>query len=101
MKPMNPTKEHYEALAKVFQIGQTGDDEGWEDLFIDEDSADPTRDHIEFYDGSQWVDSSGKVDIEADGFKGIYWDEAKAMAGSPRLSLAVIDCGDFRLVYQQ
>lgn len=98
---MNPTKEQYEALAKVFQIGQTGDQEDWEDLFIDEDSADPTRDLIEHYDGSQWVEAAGRVDIEVDGYKGIYWETAQALSGSPRYSVAVIDCGDFRLIYQQ
>lgn len=97
---MRPTKEQYDALAKVFQIGQTGDEEGWEDLFVDEDTADPTRDLIEYYDGSQWVESSGRVDVEADGYKGIYWEEAKAMNGSERVSIAVIDCGDYRLIFQ-
>lgn len=98
---MQPTKEQYEALAKVFQIGTTGEAEDWEDLFIDEDSADPTRDLLEYYDGSQWYEAKGREDIEVDGYKGVFWDSAQAQPGDNHYSLAVIDCGDFRLIYQQ
>lgn len=99
---MEPTQEQIEQLAKLFQKGQTGYQDDWEDLCLDPwtKGLTATRDTLDnFREGARsvWAESSS-VD-EVDG--GLYWDRIQVAKGQQRVALAVLDCGDFRLTYQQ
>ena len=106
MTTMQASQEQYDALAKVFQLGNTGDVEGWDDLAIDpaymSDDALPvaTRDTLDNFRRAareDWCEASACQEIVG----GLFWEEVQAKKGDPRESLAVIDCGEFRLSYQQ
>lgn len=90
---MNPTAKQTERLAKIFAIGKDGDHDFWEDYT----SPTPTRDALTSFRNNGWTEDSGVKEIDG----GYYWDRVQARKGDERYSLAVIDCGDFRLVYQQ
>lgn len=103
---MNPTQEQYDELAKVFQIGQTRDEAGWENLAIDPDYMDEedlpavTADTLDDFltaAANEWHTAGDRKEIRG----GLYWDCVQVRPGDRRVSLAVIDCGDFRLAYQQ
>lgn len=94
-----PTLDQCEALAKVFQIGMTGNSKDWKVLDIDGKNAYPTPDKLEYHDGSHWLEASGREDIEVNDYKGIFWETVQSVYGTPRYSLAVIDCGDYRLFF--
>ncbi len=104
---MTPTQEQYDELAKVFQVGDTGDADGWEDLAIDpdymSDDALPvvTRDTLDdFRRGSkeEWNETSTVQEI---GGNGLFWPHVQEKKGDRREALAVLDCGEFRLAYKQ
>jgi hypothetical protein len=103
---MNPTQEQYDELAKVFQAGSTGDENGWENLAIDPDYMSEeclpvaTRETIDdFRDAAKnsWNETSKCEKVPG----GLYWPHVQALKGQPRVALAIIDCGEFRLTYQQ
>ena len=103
---MNATQEQYDELAKVFQAGDTGDIDGWDDLAIDPDymSDDavpvPTRETLDDFRRAakhDWNESSTCQEICG----GLFWSNVQARKGDRREALAVIDCGDFRLAYKQ
>lgn len=99
---MNPTTADYERLARLFQLGRTGEDDGWEDLALDEDNSEcePTRDTLDnFREAAKkiWRETSETREIAG----GLYWESVQCRKGDRRVSVAVIDCGDFRLTYKQ
>ena len=103
---MDPTQEQYDELAKVFQSGSTGDAAGWEDLAIDSDymsddclpvATRETFEHFREAAQNSWNETSTCQEIRG----GLFWPHVQALKGQPRVALAVIDCGDFRLAYQQ
>lgn len=97
---MEPTTEQIQKLAKVFQLGQTGYEDEWEDLYLDENNVVVTRDTIDdFLNASvkDWTESSEVQKIN----DSIYWDRIQVSDGQERIALAVIDCGDFRVSYSQ
>lgn len=97
---MQPTPQQCEALAKVFQTGQSGDADGWEDLYIDADAAVATLDTLDDFRKAArtiWAEASTGEDIAG----GLYWERVQIERGQERVSLAVIDCGTFRLTYSQ
>ena len=97
---MQPTPQQCEDLAKVFQIGQTDDADGWEDLYLDADATVATLDTLDDFRQAartQWAESSTCEDIDG----GLYWERIQIGKGHDRVALAVIDCGDFRLSYRQ
>ncbi len=103
---MTATQEQYDELARVFQIGSTGDEADWEDLAIDPDYMNgnslrvATRETLaDFQDASRrdWNETSKCEEIRG----GLYWSEVQIAKGDTRVALAVIDCGDFRLIYKQ
>lgn len=96
---MTPTKEQIEKLARVFAEGKDGEDDGWKSYYLSERNVVSTRDTMDdFRSGPQhWMESTPTQEISG----GLYWESVKAMKGQERVSLAVIDCGDFRLTYQQ
>ncbi len=103
---MNATQEQYDELAKVFQIGSTGDEAGWEDLAIDPDYMNEgnlpvaTRKTLtDFRDAAKhsWNETSTCEEIRG----GLYWPHVQTAKRQPRVALAIIDCGDFRLAYKQ
>ena len=103
---MKPTQSQYDELAKVFQIGTSGIADGWEELAIDPDYMAgeslpvATRDTLEDFRQAaktDWIESSACQEINS----GLYWEHVQVARGQRRVSLAVLDCGDFRLAYQQ
>jgi hypothetical protein len=60
----------------------------------------PTRDEFARYDGEAWNDFTGQEYETRGGFPCVHYDSAQAIKGSPRVSLWVMDCGDFRWVFQ-
>jgi hypothetical protein len=95
----NATLDQIEQLARVFAAGNDGDDEQWKSYCLSERNVILTRDTLDdFRNGSRgWVESSPCQEIEG----GIFFERVKAMKGQQRVSVAVIDCGEFRLTYQQ
>jgi len=97
---MTPTTEQIEQLAKTFQLGNTGYEEDWEDLYLDEGNVVATRDHLDDFLSAahnEWSESSDDQEING----GYYWRRIQIVKGQNRVALAVIDCGDFRLSYKQ
>lgn len=96
---MKPTAEQIEKLARVFSEGMTGYPEDFEDFFIDEDNVICTRETLEDYrkNSQNWNQWSTVKEIDG----GLFWEEVQALKGQPRVAVAVIDCGEFRLSYQQ
>ena len=96
-----PTQEQCDRLAKAFQVGQTGYDDDWRDLYLDPDSKGVVVTHetiVDFRAASTGWSESCKAE-EVDG--GLYWDRIQVRAGRERVAVAIIDCGDYRLVYEQ
>ena len=90
---MKPTTQETERLAKLFALGKDGDQDFWEDYT----SPDPTLDALDSFLNNNWNEDSGYEEIDG----GYFWDRVQARKGDNRVSLAVIDCGEYRLVYQQ
>ncbi len=102
---MTFTQEQLDALARIFQTGDTGDSDGWEDLAIDPawmDIADKVAVTAETLDDfrtaavEHWAESSAVQEIDG----GLFWDRVQTAKGEPRVKLAVYDCGDFRIAYK-
>ena len=97
---MTPTAEQCEQLARVFSLGQTGYEDDWADLYIDADSAVVTQDTLAGFLAAarnSWVECKEMQEING----GLFFSDVQALRGQQRCDLAVIDCGDFRLLYQQ
>ena len=112
MKPMEPTAAQYKKLARILCTARGVDPDRqrnfggnimpeWETLGIDEDEtcADTTRETLDdFRRASKDWREPGRMQ-EVDG--GLYWAECQAEAGQRRCELCVIDCGEYRLFYQE
>jgi hypothetical protein len=98
---MTPTQNQLDDLARLFTFGETGDEDDFADLMLDATdvgrSVVATRDAINQFDGQHWVEATGRVDHNG----GVYYSGVQVAKGQPRVSLAVIDCGDFRLVLKR
>jgi hypothetical protein len=115
------TQNLYNDLARVTQIGLKGSPEGWQSLGIDDDYLGDdevpalTRDTLEdFRTGAgDWAEARGFEQIPAGSFGsvlpsgvdragrgGLFWASVQVCKGQPRVALAVIDCGDFRMAYK-
>ena len=98
---MTPTQAQLDALAKIFQTGQTGDEDEWEDLYLDgPDTVTATRDTLDNFCAaakSDWTESSNGQTIG----QGMYWAQIQVKRGERRVSLAVLDCGGFCISYKQ
>ena len=97
---MTATKEQLEQLAKIFNFADTGcdadEDDGWKDMAI---SAELTCDTLaEFRSAAdKWAETCPVQEING----GLFWKRVQALKGQPRVAVAVIDCGDFRLCCQR
>ena len=108
---MHPTDADYEKLARTVCLAQDDDPDTicttlagecaeWELLTIGEgnDCVSTTRDTLDdFRRNSQHWREPGRME-EVNG--GLYWAECQASKGHRRCELCVIDCGEFRLIYQ-
>lgn len=95
-------QEHYNLLAKAVTMAETGDTEGWEDQYFDENTRaiSSTRDPLDSFDGASWAEARGREDFEVDGHGCVHWRSAQALKGQQRVSVTVVDLGDIRLIYQ-
>jgi len=102
---MEPTQQQLDCLAKIFQTGDTGSPDGWEDLALDPDymsddavvSTRETLDDFRQASRQDWNETSTVQEIEG----GLFWPHVQARKGDQRRALAVYDCGEFRIAYQQ
>lgn len=97
---MTPTQADYERLARTLLIAQDNDDEEWEDLgFCDgERCITTTRETLDDFRAAakQWREPGRCREVNG----GLYWAQCQAVEGQPRCELCIVDCGDFRLIYQ-
>lgn len=95
---MTPTQQQIETLARFFAVCKDGEDENWEDYTCSEPivTRDPL-DHFRMAAKQTWAEASGREE----GVGCVYWSNVQARKGSPRVAMAVLDCGDFRLSYSQ
>ncbi len=108
---MKPTKQHYELLARTVCLSRGDDPDkmeeiiggsipAWEFEAIDEDNdcVSTTRDTLDDFRSAspKWNESGKRQEING----GLYWEECQAEKGQRRCELCVVDCGDFRLIYQ-
>ncbi len=105
---MNPTEANYETLARTLCVAQGDDPDAmtrgecpeWELHAIDADNdcVSTTRDTLDdFRRNSKSWRQPGRCE-EVNG--GLYWATCQAIKGQRRCELCVVDCGDFRLVFQ-
>lgn len=97
-----PTQEQLDRLARVFWGGETGCPEDAVHqltLNADTEGVTTTRDTMDQFRAAatRYAECSGIEDHEG----GIYIRYCQAQCGAPRVAVAVIDCGEFRLAYQQ
>ena len=111
MRAMEPTAAEYETLARAVCQGRGIDPDEetkfggelmteWEQLGIDEDEncADTTRDTLDAFrpNSKNWREPGRMQEVDG----GLYWAECQAQKGQRRCELCVVDCGEFRLIYQ-
>lgn len=108
---MNPVPADYEKLARILCVAQGNDPDAitkiingecpeWEMHAIDADNdcVTTTRETLDdFRRASEDWREPGKCE-EVNG--GLYWAKCQATKGQRRCELCVVDCGDFRLVFQ-
>jgi hypothetical protein len=96
---MQATKEQLETLARVFSEGQTGYPEDFADYYIDENNTATTQDTLDDFrrNSREWNELEAMEEIGG----GLFFRKAQALKGQQRVDVAVIDCGEFRLTYQQ
>ena len=102
---MEPTQQQLDCLAKIFQAGETGAVDGWEDLALDPDymsddavaSTLDTLDDFRRASREDWNETSTVEEFE----NGFFWPRVQARKGDQRVAMAVFDCGEFRIAYTQ
>ena len=97
---VNPTQADYEKLARTLLMAQDRDDDEWEDLGFDdgESCITITRETLDDFRAAakQWQEPGRCLEVNG----GLYWARCQAIKGKPRCELCIVDCGDFRLIYQ-
>ena len=97
---MNPTQADYEKLARTLLMAQDRDDDEWEELGFDdgESCVTTTRETLDDFRtaAKQWHEPCRCQEVNG----GLYWERCQAIKGQPRRELCIVDCGDFRLIYQ-
>lgn len=98
---IKPTKEEYESLARLYQIGATGDDDGWDQIVFDESNSGVSDTPLEEYDGTEWLIAAGNQYLEcpAWGHEGTYWHKVQFNEHCIPVSMVIIDCGSYTLFY--
>ena len=102
---MVPTQDQLDCLAKIYQAGDTGSEDGWEGLALEPDymhievvvSTRESLDDFRRASRDDWHKTSAVVEFQ----NGLFWPRVQARKGDRREALAVYDCGDFRISYQQ
>jgi len=101
---MQPTQAQLNELAKIYQIGTTGDEEDWESEAIavealPKDYIVVTRDTLDDFRHAskhEWNETSTVQEING----GLFWPHVQARKGDRRESLSVCDCGEFRIAFK-
>ena len=108
---MNPTEADYEKLARTLCLAQWTNPDAtvktlhsecreWELHGIDADSDEvsTTRDTLDDFrrNSKTWNEAGKREEING----GLYWDSCQAIKGQRRCELCVVDCGDFRIIFQ-
>lgn len=108
---MNPTASDYERLARTVCLARGEDPDEpqralngelprWEMEAIDGDNecVMTTRETLDDFrcHSRQWHEPGTCQEVDG----GLYWQRCQAMKGQPRCELCIVDCGDFRLIYQ-
>ena len=111
MRAMNPTTAEYEKLARTLCMARGDDPDAmfkviggecpeWEMCAIDEDSdcVSTTRDTLDDFrrNSKKWREPGTCEEINS----GLYWAECQATKGQRRCELCIVDCGEFRLMFQ-
>ena len=99
---MNATQEQVDRLAQLFQLASSGDEDGWEGLYLTPDTSGVmvTRDTLDNFRAAaelQWLEVDGRQEFAG----AVFWERVQMRKGGQRVSLIVLDCGDFRLCYSQ
>lgn len=106
---MKPTEADYEKLARTLCLARGTDPDRiargcdcpeWEMEAIDEDNdlVCETRETLDDFrsNSSNWREP-GRCEVVNGG---LYWAMCQAAKGQPRCELCVVDCGEFRLIFQ-
>ena len=105
---MDATEANYELLARTLCAAQGIDPDAmtrgecteWEMQAIDEDSdlVSTTRDTLDDFrrNSKKWREPGTCEEINS----GLYWAECQATKGQRRCELCIVDCGEFRLMFQ-
>ena len=101
---MKATDKDYEKLARIYMQATGQDPEDWEDEAIDEENklVSLTRESLEDFKKNRhaWNEPGTMQEITVNNSKALYWARCQAVKGQRRCELTVLDCGDFRLIYQ-
>ena len=76
------------------------EEHGLEFSWLDSDEIDLTLDALEKYDGATWREAEGREDMVIDGRPAIRWERVQAVKGQQRQTIAVVDLGAWRAIYQ-
>ena len=109
---MSPTEADYEKLARTLCEARGDDPEApktilggetipaWQMEAIDQDSelVTTTPETLDDFrrNSRDWREPGRCQEIAG----GLYWDRCQATKGQPRCELCIVDCGEFRLVFQ-
>ena len=108
---MVPTAADYERLGRTLCLARGEDPDGrmgimggacanWEAEGIDDDNdcvSEPRESLDDFRRNSQnWREPGQRREVNG----GLYWEKCQAVKGQPRCELCIVDCGDFRLIFQ-
>lgn len=108
---INPTAADYEKLARTLCLARGDDPDeltrmingevpAWEAEAIDENNScvSETRETLDDFrrNSKQWREPGRCEEVNG----GLYWAQCQAMKGQSRCEVCIVDCGDFRLIFQ-
>lgn len=94
-----PSEETLQAFRAAIAEQETGYPEDYAEVSLA--AIETTRDPFASF-GTTWAKKSTEhLGLLSTGEPFCYWREVQAMPGQRRVTVAIADCGDFRLIYQQ
>ena len=103
MKTMKTiTQDQCDTIAKCHQLISTGENDGWDDLYLEpcDECITLTRDTITDLKNNQWAEASGFCEETHEGRTVLYWETVQGSKGEERTSLTAVDFGQFRAIYR-